>query len=438
MSRQAHQAWTLWCLRPDGHMTTTETFRAPLLAKLLVLGSGIVNLANSTTIPFLAVYLRQELGLSVGTVGFLVGSSVFFAIFAGFLAGALSDLLGRNRVLLFALLGVSGSFAGLFFSGDAVMTFVFNSAISLCTGSYTPVGRALMSDLLPSNRRVKWFSYQYFAINAGYAIGPLIGVALGLSGARPAFLIGAFVYLGYAAILAAAIRFGPTVRRVPSSTKRAVRKTLSGLRDSAGAVIRDRRLLYFLVAAVLLETVHNRISALLAQHFVSDHADGALMLAAVMTTNAVTVVAFQLVAGAYVQKRDPARSISLGGVLMFAGMAGFAFASELWSYVAAMVVFTIGETFVILAEFAIIDRLAPENRRGTYFGAQTFAQLGGFFGPYLGGLLLAGFDRTVMFLGIGSLALVSVAIYLMAGTRFQAAPTTTPDDDLDVRGHTHR
>jgi MFS family permease len=407
-------------------VTTAETYRAPLLAKLLVCGSGIMSLANSITIPFLAVFLRQELGLSVSTVGFLVGSSVFFALFAGFFAGALSDILGRNRVLLFSLAGVSASLVGFYFSTTAVTAFLFNASIALCSSSFSPVSKALLSDLLPSTRRVKWFSYQYFAVNLGYAVGPLAGVALGLSGARLAFLVASFVYLGYIVLLGSAIRLGPAVRQKSvEQAERTAGKTLAGLKDSVVAVVADRRLLYFLIAAMLLETVHNRISALLAQHFVTSFAEGATILAAVMTTNAVAVVAFQLIAGNYVQKRDPVRSIALGGILMFFGMVGFGFATEVWHFIAAMVVFTIGETFIIPSEFAIIDRLAPEDRRGTYFGAQSFAQLGGFLGPYLGGLLLAGFNGTVMFLAIGSLALVSVAIYVTVGKRIPAAAAPT-------------
>jgi len=51
--------------------------RAPFLAKLLVSGAGIMSLANSITIPFLAIFLRRELGLDPATIGLLIGSSVF-------------------------------------------------------------------------------------------------------------------------------------------------------------------------------------------------------------------------------------------------------------------------------------------------------------------------------------------------------------------------
>lgn len=165
---------------------TTPTATAPPLARLLVAGSGIMMLANSISIPFLAVFLRRELGLAPGTIGFVIGSSVFFAIFAGLVGGSLSDILGRTPLLLLALLGVVGSFIGFYFSHSLTSVFLFNALLSLSSSTFGPVAKALLSDLLPQERRVKWFSYQYLAVNVGFSVGPMIGAFTGLSGAaRP-------------------------------------------------------------------------------------------------------------------------------------------------------------------------------------------------------------------------------------------------------------
>lgn len=392
----------------------TTAARPPFLAKLLVAGSGIMSLAIAITVPFLAIFLAREMDMAPTTIGLLIGSSVFFSIFAGFLGGTLSDIFGRTRVLLCSMLGVALSFVGFYLGGHVALMFVFNATLALSTASFSPVGKALLSDLLPAGERVRWFSYQYLVANVGFAVGPLIGVFLGLSGGRSAFLVAALAYGVYFVLLAGSLRTGHAVASTPEPTEGTV---LSRFRDSARAVATDRRLLCLLIAGLLLESVHLRISALLAQDLDMDFADGARILAIVMATNAITVVVFQLFASKFVMRRDPVTAIVIGGVLMFAGMAGFATATTTWHFVVAMVVFSVGETFIVPSEFAVIDRIAPEDRRGSYFGAQTFGQLGGFVGPYLGGLLLATWNGTVMFFAIGSLALVSAAFYLVVGRR---------------------
>jgi MFS family permease len=387
--------------------------RPPFLARLLVGGAGIMSLANSITIPFLAIFLSRQLQLDPATIGLVIGSSVFFSIFAGFLGGTLSDIFGRAPVLLASLLGVVVAFTGFYLAEHVIVVFACNALMALSTASFSPVAKALLADLLPAGDRVRWFSYQYLVFNIGFAVGPLLGVFLGVSGGRGAFLVGALSYAVYLAILASALRVAPTINAARTETT----SVLNRFAGSVRAVTTDRRLLCFLIAGLLLEAVHLRISALLAQDLAIDFTDGAAILAVVMTTNAVTVVVFQLFASKIVLRKDPVTAIVIGGLLMFAGMLGFATATGMWAFIVAMVVFSIGETFIVPSEFAIIDRISPEERRGSYFGAQTFAQLGGFVGPYLGGLLLATWNGTVMFLGVGVLALLSAGFYLAIGRR---------------------
>jgi len=388
--------------------------RAPFLARLLVSGAGIMSLANSITIPFLAVFLRRELGLDPATIGLVIGSSVLFSIAAGFLGGTLSDLLGRTPILIAGLLGVIASFIGFALAENLTAVFAWNAVMALSTSSFGPVVKALLGDLLPAEARVRWFSYQYLSTNVGYAVGPLIGVALGLAGGRAAFLAGAVLYGAYLTALAFTLRSAP---HAPAPVAAQEERPSAGARLLASfrAVAADPRLLCLLLAGLLLESVQLRISALLAQHLDLGFADGASILAAVMTTNAVTVVALQLFASRLAQRWEPITAITVGGLLLFVGMAGFAVSGALWQFVAAMVVFSIGETFIVPSEFALIDRIAPPEHRGSYFGAQTFTQFGGFVGPFVGGLLLSTWDGTVMFLGIGALALLGTAVYATIG-----------------------
>ncbi|MFF8675390.1 MFS transporter [Streptomyces sp. NPDC015242] len=417
---------------------TRTTASPPFIARLLIVGSGIMSLANSFTVPFLAVFLRRELGLAPSTVGFIVGSSVFFSVLAGFLGGSLSDILGRARLLLLSLLGVIGSFVGFYFSHHLLAVFLCNAALSMSAASFGPVGKAMLSDVLPDEKRVKWFSYQYLALNIGFAVGPLAGGFAGLSGGRTAFLVSAAVYVCYFALLGTSLLLGKGARAAatPGSVREGGERfgtVVRGLLDSARVVATDRRLLCFIVAGLLLEAVHGKISALLAQHLAIGFADGTAILGYLLTTNAVTVVGFQMIASRFSGRRDPVTSIIIGGLLLFAGMVGFAVAQEAWQFVVAMVVFSVGETFIVPAEFAIIDRIAPATNRGSYFGAQTFAQFGGFVGPFAGGLLLAGFGGTEMFLGVGSLALVSVCIYVLVGRRVPGMSAGSRAEQEDTR-----
>lgn len=77
-----------------------------------------------------------------------------------------------------------------------------------------------------------------------------------------------------------------------------------------------------------------------------------------------------------------------------------------------MIGFSIGETIIAPSEFAIIDRIA-----------HSFSQLGGFIEPYLGDILLSAWNGTVMFLCVGSLALLSIRSTRLSGGGYPASPT---------------
>jgi MFS family permease len=410
--------------------TSTTATSIPLLARVLIGGAGIMSLANSVTIPFLAVFLHRDLGLAPGLIGFIIGSSVFFSIFAGFVGGSLSDTLGRTRLLVFSLFGVIGSFIGLYFSDSVASVFAFNATLALSSSTFAPVGKALLGDLLPRDRRAKTFSYQYMATNMGYAIGPVVGAAVGLAGGRSAFLVGAAGYGIYLIGLSCVLLLVPAAAaagRAVAEQKQHVGSVLRGLAESARIVAIDRRMLFLILAGLLLEAVHGRISSLLAQYLSVGFTDGVTILGFVLATNAVTVVLLQVGVSRLTEKHNPVTSITVGGLLTVAGMAGFAFADNLWHFVAAMVVFSLGEILIYPAEFAIIDRIAPDESRGAYFGAQTFAQVGVFIGPFTGGLLLGAYGGTTMFLGVGLFALASVAIYLLVGRRIAGLAASEPD-----------
>lgn len=392
------------------------------LPAVLVAGAGVTSLASSFTIPFLVVFLREDIGLTTGTTGFVIGSSVFFSIFSAFVGGSLSDLVGRSRLLLFSLLGVAASFVGFSLSHHLTTVIACNAALAFCNSPFAPVAKALLGDLLPREGRARWFRYQYLAVNAGYAIGPLIGAWAGASGGRRAFLASAAVYAAYAVALMATFLVnsqGAAQVRPQAGRRTHIRQAVRDLTDSFHTVMADRRLLCVIVAGLLLDAVYSRPVALLAQDMTTgSHDTGtAGVLGSVVTANAVTVVLFQLLAARFTRRVEPVRSLMLGGALLAVGMAGFALSRPAWQFIASMCVFAIGETLVVPAEFAVIDRLAPSQRRGGYFGAQTLTQVGDFLGPFTGGLVLSRFGGQAMFLSVGAFALLGSLIYLMGWRR---------------------
>ena len=76
----------------------------------------------------------------------------------------------------------------------------------------------------------------------------------------------------------------------------------------------------------------------------------------------------------------------------------------------------------------LVDGIANDRNRGSYFGAHSFSTVGNFIGPTLGGLMLGAFGGPGMFLLFAAFAAAS-AILFAIGTRMpppKASPALTP------------
>ena len=147
--------------------------------------------------PFLAVILYQKFNLSASQVGLLLTGSSVFSVVLGFYTGNLSDRFGRKPVMVAAALLGAIAFSWLAIA-DTLFTFCF--AVFLATlprSLWDAPSKAVLGDELPDAKdRELAMQMLYFLVNAGAAIGPLIGLWAGLTGEQSSFMFTAFSYIG--------------------------------------------------------------------------------------------------------------------------------------------------------------------------------------------------------------------------------------------------
>lgn len=370
---------------------------------LLIAGSGMVAIARGMSLTFLAIRLQGEFGLSPAWIGVLIGVGPLLGAVASPFAGTISDRIGRRVVLTAALL-----FAGLGLVGlglaQSVMAFALAHVVSsVAAAVYEPVSRALMSDAAPENLRLKVFSWRYLVINAGWAVGPMIGLAIGANSPLP-FVIAGAVHFAFAAAIFVVVPAG--LANLPSGQATAS----PGIRR-LGAALRDRRLVFYVGGGMLLLAVYGQWSVTLSQYLTTNLADGMKIFAMLVTTNATVVVLATAPARMLIERIGPLRAMVVGCLLFLCGELGFAMSGDATMLIVFMVVFTIGEVLVVPAEYVLVDRISNDGNRGAYFGAHSLSAVGNFFGPLLGGLALGVFGGQGMFMLFAILAAGSAVLF---------------------------
>ncbi|MGO0062204.1 MDR family MFS transporter [Brevibacillus fluminis] len=385
----------------------------------LVIGTIFVRAASSMSMPFLFIYLSKNTDMSLGTIGLIIGAGSLAGMIGGFVGGALSDMIGRRRVMLGALYVWAFVFLGFAFGKGVVFFFLLNLLGGLCRSFYEPVSQALMADVTAPEKRFRVFSLRYTAINVGVAVGPLIGTLLAMKASALPFTVTAIIYLLYAFSLQRLLNhFG--IKQIEGQKKEPVT-----FRKAWNVISGDAAFRLFILGGTLGAFGYSQMSSTLSKFTEMSMPNGAALFAVLMSVNALAVVTLQHPFTRWMEKRPALTSIIAGNVAYALGDIGYAFATNWAVFIISMVVFTIGEILTYTAGDVFIDGLAPEHMRGTYFGAKSFSSLGSFLGPWLGGILLAEYGGAPLFITCACVSTASNLFYWMGQRKAHSSARTT-------------
>jgi len=365
---------------------------------VLVFGTVLITLTSSMSMPFLAIFLSQSVGLDFATIGFIIGVGPLAGTFCGLIGGVLSDFIGRKKLMLLSLIGLSIAFVGFISTTNFMGLLFFSILRGVAQAFFGTVSKALMADLTPDHKRYKMFANRYLALNIGFSVGPMLGALLGIGGSTIAFVLTSVVYIIYAVVLFFMLS---AIDDNESVSEESINISLLW-----NTMRKDTPLLLFIIGGMLLTTVHGQMSVTLSQHLQANIIDGVKLFAALMSINGFTVLILQIPVTRWSERFTFTQRILFGCILFAIGEAGFAFSTNWTPFIISMLIFTLGEILVIPAEYAQVDEITPSHLRGTYYGAQSLGEFGNFVGPWFGGILLSVYGGTMMFLFMAFISLL--------------------------------
>jgi MFS family permease len=338
----------------------------------------LLNRTGGFVLVFLGIYLTEARGLTPAEAGYVVAAFGCGALAGAPLGGALSDRLGRRPPLVASLIGGGASMAVLGFVAGVPSIIVMAAVTGLLYEMYRPIVSAVIADIVVPDDRPRAYTLNYWAINIGAAIAPPLGA-----------LIAARSYpVLFAADGVTTALYGLLVWFALPETRPAGPLHDAAARVGTGAILRDR---VFMTMCVLTFGIHlvffQAFVALpldMRAHGISTAAFGALM-----TINPVLIVLFQPWAGEVIRHRSPLTVMSLASLLLGVGFGMNAWAGSMPVYIAAIVLFTVGEILFAPASMSFVADLAPAPLRGRYQGVFAIAFTSAFAAaPALGGYIM--------------------------------------------------
>jgi len=383
-------------------------FLTPFLILLLasLLSRFSYQMARSPVLPRFA----QDLGSSPELIGLIVAASTITGIFIKLPAGALSDMLGRRRMMLLG---------SLFFALPPFLYPLITDTLSLlflrfvhgfATAIFSPVASAYVADLFQKGRGEKlgWFSS---ATDIGATLGPLIGGFILFSTASYSttyLIVGA---LGCLPLLMVLLLPAEENKRRSQEDKPA---RWSEFKKGIVEVLSSRLVI---IASALEAAMYLGYGALLGFFPIyakelgyNDAAIGLIMGSQLATTMAGKPL------GGWLSDRIGRKPIILLGILLCAVIIPLIMRSQaFYVLIVLSCLFGLGVAVVTPSTTALVADLAKKGRMGSAMGVfGTIWDTGEAAGPILAGVLIATFSYFNGFLIIAALMVIVAGIFALA------------------------
>ena len=379
---------------------------------LLVFGLFISTVGTSMIWPFMTIYISERLDLPLTEVGGIITVNGFVALGASFAAGPLSDRFGRKWIMVFSLIGNGLAYLLLSQADTLLSITVLMSMRGLFQPMYSVATNAMVSDLIPQEKRADAFALLRTGNNAGFAFGPAIGGFVVVHSYTTSFLTAAVALVCYGLLIA--FRASETLPAEEISEVQ-TQNQRKGYRH----MLRDKQFLSFLFAFILFRICTAMLWILLAVYAKQNFQVLENQYGLIQMTNALMVVFLQVGVTSITKRYLPLPVLALGTLVYALGVGSIALGSGFWGFWLSLVVITTGELMIMPTSNTFVAELAPIDMRGRYMAAFSLAPgVGRSFAPMIGGVLNDQIHPRAIWLGGGIIGLASASCYWIMSKRY--------------------
>ncbi len=384
---------------------------------LLFWGLMISTIGSSMIWPFLMIYVSKKLLLPDAAAASLMTINATFGLIFAFVAGPLTDRLGRKWVMVVSL-AMNGVIYLLMSRATSLVHFQLLMAL---TGVFNPLYRigadAMMADLIPPEKRAEAYSLLRTSNNVGVALGPAVGGFITSASYTIAFFIAAAGMITYSLLVSTLGR--ETLPKGSQAASASPLELLKGYKKIVG----DRRFVAFVVSYTLTQMCAALVWILLGMYANKHYQIQEDLYGFIPMTNALMVVLFQVFVTRFTRRYPALRMLALGALFYAIGTGSVALGQGFWAFWLSMVIMTAGELICTPTATTLVANLAPADMRGRYmsiYGLTWNVAMG--IGPLYGGLLSDHISPVSAWYGGLAVGMVSVAAFIVMARSGEIRP----------------
>lgn len=362
----------------------------------------LINRAGTMVVPFLAIYLKSELGFTIERAGIVITCYGIGSVLGTFLGGQLTDRYGYYPVQFFSLMLTGWIFFILQFLESFAAWCAGVLILTIIADALRPANMASVAVFSKPEMRTRSISLIRLTINLGWTIGPAIGGFL--------IAIGGYKWLFWVdgtTCITAAIIFATLL---PRKKMQQLHKSERESEANTQSVYRDYPFLLFILLTTVSAIAFFQLLSTMPLFFEQDLHMDERQIGTVMALNGGLIALLEMPIVYIFEKRFKLIRIVAAGTLMIGlSFLSFHLPGQIFVAVIGMLIITFGEIFTMpFANGYTMERSKPQNR-GRYMALYGMA--------YSVALILAPFIGTQVAGSFG----FGTMWYLMAAISFIAA-----------------
>lgn len=384
------------------HWWDTEIAVLPTTYWTIWLGT-LIDRLGCFVVPFLALYLTRERGLTAAQAGLVVSLQGAGGIGAGLIGGALADRIGRKPTATAGLVLGAASIVGLAFADSVRSTAVLTFCSGLCYGINRPAITAMIADVVPPRYREQAYNHLYWAINLGISVSLLAAGLLAHFSLRLLFLGDAIATVLFVLLLVTRVRETRPVLGAlghPRGTRQ--EQTTNSLHSVAidiREVASDSVFMPFAGLNLLVGCIFSQWSLGLPLDMQA-HGLPPSYFGPLVAINGLMIILLQPFAPRVLRRLRRSRGLVISALCIGTGFGLHAVGHSVPAYALAISVWTIGEILTAPLGVTLVAELAPLRLRALYQGFFSTAwNISSFAGPILGGYVMDRWGASTLWSG---------------------------------------
>jgi len=327
-----------------------------------------INRAGTMVLPFMSLYLTQDLNLTLSQVGWIMTSFGVGSLVGTWIGGKLTDTIGFYKVMVRSLLTTGFLFMALQFLHTFEGFLVGIFLTMLVADMFRPAMFVSLKAYSKPENRTRSLTLIRLAINLGFSFGPLLGgIIIAFIGYSGLFWVDGLTCIAAIFIMKLVLK----EKQVKLSSETIEDEAVSQMES----VYKDKPFWIFLVVVFLMGFVFLQLFTTMPLYYREIHDLSEVQIGLIMSLNGFLIFLFEMPLIHYIEKKmlDKLKIITWSLVLF--ALSFLVLNTTMWIgiLIIGMLLITVGEmlAFPFTNNFAM-DR-APTGKEGRYLALYSMA-----------------------------------------------------------------